>query len=196
MKIRYLNISARARDCLLNAGYEEIEELKWITDEELTKIKNINENCVKEIRGAIDEYFGRTDETEDLIGFEEDEISFYNDDEDELSFDSDDDNECALLFDDEDKDLFVESLAEMGKGLIELQKELNDLRQLLAGNNTANDATDELQSDNYNDDEDEDFEESNDKYGDYDEELYDEESLEEEDLLSQGSINSEDLKDL
>ena len=43
MKIRELPISARAKMCLLSAGYEDIEELENIADEELLKIKNLNE---------------------------------------------------------------------------------------------------------------------------------------------------------
>lgn len=52
MKIQELNISARARMCLLSAGYEEIEELKDTTDEELLKIRNLNAKGVLEIRSA------------------------------------------------------------------------------------------------------------------------------------------------
>ena len=57
MKIQELNISARARMCLLSAGYEEIEELKDITDEKLLKIRNLNAKGVLEIREKIEEYF-------------------------------------------------------------------------------------------------------------------------------------------
>lgn len=42
MKIRELTISARAKTCLLAAGYEDIEELESITDEELLNIRNLN----------------------------------------------------------------------------------------------------------------------------------------------------------
>ena len=57
MKIRELSISARARMCLLTAGYEDIEELRDITDEELLKIKNLNVKGVAEIREEIELYF-------------------------------------------------------------------------------------------------------------------------------------------
>ena len=54
MKIRDLNISARARGCLLGAGYVEIEELAEFSDDDLLAIRNLNSKCVKEIRSAID----------------------------------------------------------------------------------------------------------------------------------------------
>lgn len=57
MKIRELSISARARMCLLTAGYEDIEELRDITDEELLEIRNLNVKGVTEIRAAIEAYF-------------------------------------------------------------------------------------------------------------------------------------------
>ena len=42
MKIQELSISARAKFCLLTAGYEELEDMKNITDEELLEIRNLN----------------------------------------------------------------------------------------------------------------------------------------------------------
>ena len=57
MKIRELSISARAKVCLLTAGYEELEDLKDITDEELLEIRNLNAKGVAEIREKIEEYF-------------------------------------------------------------------------------------------------------------------------------------------
>ena len=57
MKIRELTISARAKMCLLTAGYEDIEDLENVTDEELLNIRNLNGKGVAEIRAAIDEYF-------------------------------------------------------------------------------------------------------------------------------------------
>lgn len=77
MKIQELNISARARMCLLSAGYEEIEELKDTTDEELLKIRNLNAKGVLEIRRAIGEY-ELEKESEDEIGDANDE-NIYND---------------------------------------------------------------------------------------------------------------------
>lgn len=69
--IKDLNISARARACLLRAGYKEIAELKDISDEELLKIKNINMDCVREIRAIVDDCF-ETDENDNK--FEDIEI--------------------------------------------------------------------------------------------------------------------------
>ena len=65
MKIRKLTISARAKMCLLTAGYEDIEDLESVTDEELLNIRNLNGKGVAEIRAAIDEYFTSKDEPED-----------------------------------------------------------------------------------------------------------------------------------
>ena len=65
MKIRELTISARAKMCLLSAGYEDIEDLELVPDEELIKIKNLNEKGVAEIRTVIDAYF-TDDENDDV----------------------------------------------------------------------------------------------------------------------------------
>lgn len=65
MKIRELTISARAKMCLLSVGYEDIEDLESVTDEELIKIKNLNEKGVAEIRTAINTYF-TDDENDDV----------------------------------------------------------------------------------------------------------------------------------
>ena len=54
MKIADFNISARAKSCLLRAGYSDIEDLQGISNDILLNIKNINLNCVSEIRYAID----------------------------------------------------------------------------------------------------------------------------------------------
>ena len=62
MKIRELNISARSRSCLLNAGYTDVEDLKDIDDDTLLSIKNLNQTCVAEIRNVIIEYFSVGDE--------------------------------------------------------------------------------------------------------------------------------------
>lgn len=74
MKIRELTISARAKMCLLSAGYEDIEDLENVTDGELLKIKNLNEKGVAEIRTAINTYFTDDDaenEFEDITIFQE-----------------------------------------------------------------------------------------------------------------------------
>jgi len=53
--IKELDISARSKACLLRAGYETTEDLDGITDEELLEIKNINQQCVDEIRAALED---------------------------------------------------------------------------------------------------------------------------------------------
>ena len=48
-----MNISARAKGCLLSAGYKDSEELANMTNEDLLAIKNMNEKCVSEVRSFI-----------------------------------------------------------------------------------------------------------------------------------------------
>ena len=97
MKIHELSISARAKVCLLTAGYEELEDMKDITDEELLEIRNLNAKGVAEIREKIEEYFAE----EDLMDFED----FYEDEfEDITIFQSDEKigvtvEFCGLEFD-------------------------------------------------------------------------------------------------
>lgn len=74
MKIRELSISARAKMCLRTAGYEDIEDLENITDEELLKIRNLNEKGVAEIRKAINEYFTKEDDSDCFISSYPDRI--------------------------------------------------------------------------------------------------------------------------
>lgn len=59
MNIKELNISARAKSCLLSAGYKDIGDLQGIGDEVLLEIKNLNQTCVCEIRNAINSYLGK-----------------------------------------------------------------------------------------------------------------------------------------
>lgn len=61
MKIIELNISARARHCLIAAGYEHLSELRYLSDEELLSIRNFNQSCLNEIRSSIAEYFMEED---------------------------------------------------------------------------------------------------------------------------------------
>ena len=56
MKIRDMNISARAKSCLLGAGYIFASEIMNLTDEQLLSIRNLNEKCLEEIREALDNY--------------------------------------------------------------------------------------------------------------------------------------------
>lgn len=61
MKIIDLNISARAKSCLIRFGYEDINELQHVSDEDLLKIKNFNEKCLQEVRSAINHIYGNSD---------------------------------------------------------------------------------------------------------------------------------------
>ena len=56
MKIRDMNISARAKSCLLSAGYMFASEIVNLSDEQLLSIRNLNEKCLEEIREALDSY--------------------------------------------------------------------------------------------------------------------------------------------
>ena len=49
MKIRDMNISARAKSCLIRDGYTDSAEIENYTEQDLIAIKNINLKCVKEI---------------------------------------------------------------------------------------------------------------------------------------------------
>ncbi|MGN9017537.1 DNA-directed RNA polymerase subunit alpha C-terminal domain-containing protein [Lachnospiraceae bacterium HCP1S3_C3] len=53
MKIKDLGISARARSCLLNAGYEDVCEIRCIGYDDLKKIRNLNDKCIEEILREI-----------------------------------------------------------------------------------------------------------------------------------------------
>ena len=53
MKIRDMNISARAKSCLLRAGYTDSTEIEGLSDDDLLAIKNLNQNCVDEIRKTL-----------------------------------------------------------------------------------------------------------------------------------------------
>lgn len=68
--------------CLLTAGYEDIEELRDITDEELLKIKNLNVKGVAEIREEIELYFFEKEyETEKDLENEFEDITIFQRDE-------------------------------------------------------------------------------------------------------------------
>lgn len=102
MRIRDLNISARARACLLGAGYELLEELKWVSDMELLSIKNMNESCVSEIRNAIVEFCSEDEDDEFTDDDFDDEYEDDDYEDDEFSDDDADDNIDYDDFDDED----------------------------------------------------------------------------------------------
>lgn len=80
--------------CLLTAGYEDIEDLESVTDEELLSIRNLNEKGVAEIRAAIDEYFSEEDEPEEEENEFEDITIFHDNGEIEVTVDF-----CGLEFD-------------------------------------------------------------------------------------------------
>ena len=54
MKIRELDISARARHCLLAAGYEYLSELRCLSDEDFLEIHNFNQSCLDEIKTKLE----------------------------------------------------------------------------------------------------------------------------------------------
>ena len=56
MKIKEMNISARAKACLLRAGYEEVSELKDVPVSVLGQIQNMNQSCVNEVVSFINNY--------------------------------------------------------------------------------------------------------------------------------------------
>lgn len=53
MKIKEMNISARAKACLLKAGYEDVSELKNVPVSMLSQIRNMNQSCVDEVVSFI-----------------------------------------------------------------------------------------------------------------------------------------------
>lgn len=63
MKIADLNISARAKSCLLRAGYSDIKELERISDDMLLEIKNFNYACIDELREAMNDLQLRNSES-------------------------------------------------------------------------------------------------------------------------------------
>ena len=100
MRIRDLNISARARACLIGAGYELLEELKWVSDMELLSIKNMNESCVSEIRNAIVEFCSEDEDDE----FTDDDFDDEYEDDDYEDDDYEDEDYADDEYDDEDAD--------------------------------------------------------------------------------------------
>lgn len=65
MKIKEMNISARAKACLLRAGYEEVSELKDVPVSALGQIRNMNQSCVNEVVSFINDY--KFSESNDVI---------------------------------------------------------------------------------------------------------------------------------
>ena len=56
MKIKEMTISARAKVCLLNAGYEEVSDLEDVPASSLRKIKNMSQSCVNEVMSFMIDY--------------------------------------------------------------------------------------------------------------------------------------------
>lgn len=83
MTIRELNISARSKSCLMSAGYKEVEDLRDVSDETLSEIRNLNQACVAEIRKAIDEYFSDA-EVDDIDLFDDVDLLDDADSDDDL----------------------------------------------------------------------------------------------------------------
>lgn len=53
MKIADLNISARAKTCLINAGYIDINSVRKLTRDKMLAIHNMSENCVDQIMKVL-----------------------------------------------------------------------------------------------------------------------------------------------
>lgn len=68
MKIKELPISARAKVCLLNAGYEDVDDLKEISNVQLLCIRNLGKKGATEVRTFIEGYFDEEDEADEVIG--------------------------------------------------------------------------------------------------------------------------------
>ena len=55
MKIENLNISARAKTCLSNAGYIDVDSVRKLSRDEMLSIHNMSERCVDEIMESLSE---------------------------------------------------------------------------------------------------------------------------------------------
>lgn len=66
MTIREMNISARAKSCLMGAGYTEVDDIRNLSDEELLAIRNLNQRCVEEIRTALNEVSENADHNPEM----------------------------------------------------------------------------------------------------------------------------------
>ena len=59
--IRDMDISARAKSCLMSAGYKYVYEIANLSSDELRCIRNLNEKCVEEILDDLLDYSGDED---------------------------------------------------------------------------------------------------------------------------------------
>ena len=53
MKIHDMNISARAKSCLIREGYSDSSQIRDLSDTDFLSIKNLNQKCLDEIRQAL-----------------------------------------------------------------------------------------------------------------------------------------------
>ena len=53
MYLSELNLSTRTYNCLLRAGINTAEQLKAMSDEELSKVRNFNVKCINEAKRAV-----------------------------------------------------------------------------------------------------------------------------------------------
>ncbi len=89
MTIREMDISARAKSCLMGAGYKYVYEIEDMSDEDLLNIRNLNEKCLEEIKEALKDYSFEDDNIEQsdygmsntFVGESEDSSDNSNEDE-------------------------------------------------------------------------------------------------------------------
>ncbi len=115
MRIRDWNISARAKYCLLNAGYTDVDELADITEDQLLEIRNLNQKGAQEILNALAEggfvsNEGFSDTTEDEIDKFIDDDVFEDDDEFLVDDDGEYIDEEFVFSDFIDKDTTIDEL--------------------------------------------------------------------------------------
>jgi len=62
MRIADMNVSARVKSCLMEAGYTDLDDIFGMTDEDLMEITNLDQWGVDEIRAALNEENDREEE--------------------------------------------------------------------------------------------------------------------------------------
>lgn len=53
MKIEELKFSVRVYNCLKRAGIDTVEQLKWMSDEDLMCLRNFGTTCLAEVRQKV-----------------------------------------------------------------------------------------------------------------------------------------------
>ena len=53
MTIEELDLSVRSYNCLKRAGIDTVQQLSEMTEVKLTRIRNLGNNCVQEIKGKL-----------------------------------------------------------------------------------------------------------------------------------------------